>query len=118
VAKKIRGPADQKLLPSWAVLGPSWAVSGPSWGHLEPILGHLVLIFGLSWGVLGSSLGASWGQLGPSWAVLRAVLGHLGVNLAILGYHLGGFGGCPTRFGGLGQFLKDVPRVWGVRASF
>jgi hypothetical protein len=89
----------------------SWAVFGPSWGHLRAVLGCFRAFFG-----------ASWGQLGPSWAGLRAILGHLGVNFAIFGYHLGGFGGrhtrfggswpvsesCPTRFGGPGRFLKDV----------
>jgi hypothetical protein len=36
---------------------------------------------------------------------IGAILGHFGVNLAILGCHLGGFGGCPTRFGVLGVNL-------------
>jgi hypothetical protein len=92
VAKEIRRPADQKLLPSWAVLGPCWttlrAVLGPSWGHLGAISGNLRPSWAvsgehiaLSWAILGSSwpssgyLGRSWGQLGylgvPSWCMWR-----------------------------------------------
>jgi hypothetical protein len=113
VAKKIRGPADHKLLPSWVVLGhvalswghlgPCWAVLGPCWGYLGSIFGHIGVILGhlgvmlaflgLSWAILGH-LGPSWGQLGhlevPSWWIWRMshVLGGPGGQLGQLG-HLG-----------------------------
>jgi hypothetical protein len=61
----------------------------------------------VSWGLLSAFLWASWGQLGPSVADLRAMLDHLGPTWQSWG--LGGFGRPPTRFRGLGQFLRDVP---------
>jgi hypothetical protein len=106
-----------------AILGPSWGYIGSSCVHL----GHLRVILGC----LGVFFEVYWGQLGPSWADLRAILGHLGVNLAILRCHLGGFGGCHTRFGGSwlvsegcparfegpGRFLRDVSRGLGGPAG-
>jgi hypothetical protein len=70
VAKEIRGPAGQNLLPSWDHLGPSW-------GHLRA-----------SW----AALGPSWAALGPSWGHPGSILGHLGVILGHLGIMFGHFG--------------------------
>jgi hypothetical protein len=158
VAKEIQGPADQKLLQSSVVLGPYWALGpswamlgclgamlGPSWAvlsHLGAILGTSLAMWGSSWAILRSCwpswgyVGPSWGRFGhlgvPSWWIWRtshAFWGVLGVNLAILGCHLGRFEGPPTRFGDPAQFslwagkvrqhgrfrvLAAVFGVWGV----
>jgi hypothetical protein len=128
--KWLRRSEDQQIRScchlglSWGHLVSSWAVLGPSWA----MLGCLGAILGLSWEHLWPSLG----HIGPSWghvAHLGAILGYLGVNLAILGCHLSGFEGCPTRFGGFwgstwpswGAILadlEDLPRVLGGSGRF
>jgi hypothetical protein len=138
VAKEIRGPADQTLLPSWAVCGSSCAIVGClgailghvglSWGHLGAILGCIGTILGTSLAILGSSwailescwpywgyLGPSWGQLGhlgvPSWWIWRmshAFCGVLGSTSPSWGAILADLEDLPCVLGGSGRFLRDV----------
>jgi hypothetical protein len=117
VAKEIQGPADQKFLPSWVVLGPSWAMLccfgailghvGLSWGHVGAILVHIgvmLVILGLFWAILGST----W----PSWGAIL-------VDLEDVPCVLGGPGG---QLGHLGvaswPIWKTSHAFWGVLAGF